>query len=82
MRKLQLSVRSTAAEMARKGRKPGAITHGTRTGFITHKSRGEEPCGPCRRADAAYKRDVRARGKCAPGLGWPLLPAREAGYGA
>lgn len=60
--------------MARRGRKPGPVSHGTRSGFITHKQRGEKPCGPCGHADNVYKQEYRARGKCAPGLGWPLLP--------
>lgn len=59
-----------------KGPKPQPIKHGSRSGFITHKNRGEEPCTPCRQADDRYKRDYRARGKCAPGLGWPLEARR------
>ena len=59
--------------MARRGPAPRPDhAHGTRSGFITHKNRGTDPCGPCAHADAVYKQEYRLRGKCAPGLGWPL----------
>jgi hypothetical protein len=54
----------------------GQQTHGTRGGFIQHKQRGTPPCVPCSHADAVWKVEYRARGKCAPGLGWPLEVAR------
>jgi hypothetical protein len=53
--------------------------HGTHGGFVMHQQRGTDPCPWCRRGDNLWKQKHRAKGKCAPGLGWPLLPATEAG---
>jgi hypothetical protein len=60
-------------------RAPVLIAHGTRNGFQAHKNRGERPvrCTPCNEANNAWFQEYRQRGKCAPGLGWPLLPARK-----
>lgn len=53
---------------------PELIRHGTRGGFMTMKNRALKPDAGCREADNRYKRTRRARGRCEPGLGWPLLP--------
>lgn len=58
-------------------RAPVPITHGTYKGFQLHALRDERPCTPCYVANAAYHQRYRQRGKCASGLGWPLLPARK-----
>jgi hypothetical protein len=55
--------------------------HGTRSGFILHYQRGTDPCIPCRHADNVWKQEYRQRGKCAPGLGWPLLPGTAVASG-
>ena len=59
------------------GRHAGPIKHGTHGGHNLHRRRGEQPCGACRAAERAYQNKFDRRGKCAPGLGWPLLSARE-----
>jgi hypothetical protein len=60
---------------------PSLKTHeeviGTRSGNVWHQNRNELSCVPCSRAAAVYQQEVRQRGKCAPGLGWPLLPAAK-----
>lgn len=58
----------------RKGPKPRPIRHGTHGGYNTHRNRDEKPCGACRAAERAYQNKFDQRGKCAAGLGWPLLP--------
>jgi hypothetical protein len=52
--------------------RPRPINHGTRGGYLTHKNRDELACIPCAEANRVYIRKHRQRGKCAPGLGWPL----------
>ena len=59
-----------------RGRKPGPINHGTHTGFTMHKYRGEQPCGWCKRGERAYQNAYDQRGRCVPGLGWPLEARR------
>lgn len=54
------------------------IQHGTYAGYQQHKIKGVPACQPCRKAAADYMRTYRKRGRCAPGLGWPLLSAEEA----
>lgn len=53
--------------------------HGTLRGYQQHRYNGEDPCDACnavrRAARQAEQYRRRNRGKCAPGLGWPLLPA-------
>lgn len=34
---------------------------GTHSGYVTHRARGEEPCGDCRQANRAYKAEQRRR---------------------
>jgi len=67
------------------GRAAEPIRHGTNGGYQVHMLRGSEPCEACRAARRDYgrrrKQEQRARGKCARGLGWPVLSAREAGRG-
>jgi transcriptional regulator with XRE-family HTH domain len=48
--------------------------HGTDNGYKRHVKRMEVACTPCLRAHAAYQGEYNQRGKCAKGLGWPLLP--------
>lgn len=65
--------------MGKRGPKPKPDhKHGSRGGFTMHQQRGTDPCFPCRHADYMWRQNHRAEGKCATGLGWPLLPAREA----
>lgn len=35
--------------------------HGTYAGYQRHRNDGEDPCGLCREANAAYQRDIRGR---------------------
>lgn len=66
--------------MARRGRPPAEDhKHGTHGGVIMHRKRGTPVCGWCLRGDALFRWRQRNRGKCSPGLGWPVLSAREAG---
>ena len=68
--------------MGKRGPKPGQDhQHGTHTGFTMHQQRGTKPCDWCRHGNNLYRQRQRDKGKCAPGLGWPVLPAREAGRG-
>jgi hypothetical protein len=48
--------------------------HGTYAGYNQHKFYRSEPCDACRRANVSYRRQWRQRGRCVPGLGWPLGP--------
>jgi hypothetical protein len=47
---------------------------GTDSGYKNHVRRRELACGPCLHAHAVYQKEHKKRGRCAPGLGWPLLP--------
>lgn len=68
--------------MGRRGPKPtGQKVHGTEGGYQMHVQRRTPPCFPCRHALNVARQDARQRGRCAPGLGWPLLPGKEAGDG-
>jgi hypothetical protein len=64
-------------------RTPGPISHGSPGGYQTELMRGLETCEACRaantRASGDRKRKARHKGKCAPGLGWPLLPGAGRG---
>jgi hypothetical protein len=65
--------------VGRRGPKPsGQSAHGSHGGFVMHQKYKTPPCEPCRQANIRWAGDYRRRGRCAPGLGWPLLPAREA----
>jgi hypothetical protein len=66
--------RGTGADTLRQPRAQKPAAHGTRAGFQAHKLHGERPCTPCNEANNAYFQAYRNRGRCAPGLGWPLLP--------
>jgi hypothetical protein len=57
------------------GRRPGQRKHGTRGGWEQHRRAGTEPCMACKVANRASSDRRNKRGRCAPGLGWPLLPA-------
>jgi hypothetical protein len=50
---------------------------GTAGGYVWHLNRKEPSCEPCLTAANAYRTDWRLRGKCAPGLGWPLTLRRR-----
>jgi hypothetical protein len=67
------------------GRPPLSREHGTMRGHQQHRYLRETPCDACnavRRADKQRKQfRQRNKGKCAPGLGWPLLSEREYGNG-
>lgn len=57
--------------------------HGTMRGFHQHRYRGEQPCNACTiaRRGPHQQEQYRQRneGRCASGLGWPLLPGKEVG---
>jgi hypothetical protein len=59
--------------------------HGTMRGFNQHRRNGEKPCDACNAVRRAAKQLEQYRqrndGKCAPGLGWPLLPGEAAARG-
>jgi hypothetical protein len=59
-----------------KGRKAGPIAHGTEGGYQRHSKDGTVPCTICLMAHARRSETGRRRGKCAPGLGWPLEARR------
>lgn len=54
--------------------------HGTMRGWRQHKYRREQPCDSCgavrRAAKQAQQYRQRNKGRCAPGLGWPMEEAR------
>lgn len=63
---------------------PAAVTPdgekcGTYAGWNEHNRLRTSVCRPCKRAQADYMRALRKRGRCTPGLGWPLLPGKAAG---
>lgn len=74
---------SDAQETGRRtmGRPPLPREHGTMRGWHQHRNRSEQPCDACSAVRRAAKQPeqyrLRNKGRCAPGLGWPLLPARE-----
>jgi hypothetical protein len=45
---------------------------GTVAGYQHHRYYRSLPCLPCLQAWAAYQGKRKNRGRCAPGLGWPL----------
>lgn len=55
--------------------------HGTMRGWHQHRYRREQPCDACAAVRRAVKQPQqyrqRNRGKCAPGLGWPLEVRRD-----
>jgi hypothetical protein len=63
------------------GRPPNPREHGTMRGFHQHRYNREAPCDACnavrRAAKQLEQRRLRNKGRCAPGLGWPMLPAGE-----
>jgi hypothetical protein len=58
---------------------PIAGLHGFYAGAMRHQLLGIPKCRPCKKAAADYQREWRKRGKCAPGLGWPLLDREVTG---
>lgn len=64
------------------GRPPLPREHGTVRGWNQHRYNREKPCDACTAVRRAARQPGQYRqrnsGKCAPGLGWPLLPAGEA----
>ena len=54
---------------------------GTDSGYKLHVKRRELPCIPCLHAHSVYQLEYNKRGKCARGLGWPLLPAEAVSRG-
>lgn len=62
------------------GRPAQPREHGTMRGVRQHRTYGEQLCGACapvrRAAKQAQQYRQRNRGKCAPGLGWPLEARR------
>jgi len=57
--------------------RPDEEEHGTYAALQAHRARKEKPCTPCKRAAAVYMKAYRKRGRCAPGLGWPLQSAPD-----
>ncbi len=49
---------------------------GTENGYQAHNRARTVPCTGCLTAHSTYAKDRNRAGKCAPGLGWPLLPAK------
>lgn len=47
---------------------------GTTAAYQQHLRRREVPCRWCTDINTRYHRERSQRGKCAPGLGWPLAP--------
>ena len=45
------------------------VRHGTRSGYMSHRKRGEVACDACRAANAVYSQSQRSRGR-------PARPAR------
>lgn len=67
--------------MGKRGPKPSPDhKHGSHGGFVMHQQRKTPACFPCRHANNVWREAYRAKGKCAPGLGWPLLPSGEGSY--
>ena len=58
-------------------KRPYRREHGTPRGYAQHNTRREPACGACLAANAKEQHRERWRGRCAPGLGWPALTARE-----
>jgi hypothetical protein len=54
--------------------------HGTMRGFNQHRYHFEQPCDACnavrRAARQGQQYRQRNKGRCAPGLGWPLEARR------
>ena len=50
--------------------------HGTERGYRQHNEDGTIPGNGCLVAHTRFVTDRRKRGKCAPGLGWPLEARR------
>lgn len=61
-------------------RPPLPREHGTMRGYNQHKHNREQPCEACAAVRRAAKQPQQYRwrndGKCAPGLGWPLVARR------
>ena len=53
--------------------------HGSEKGYKQHLRHGEIPCGGCYSGHSAHETNRRRKGRCARGLGWPLLPAAGQG---
>ena len=63
--------------MARRGPGPrGGGGCGSENGYHAHLRKRTVPCTGCLNAHTAYAQDRKRAGRCAPGLGWPLLPAK------
>lgn len=52
--------------------------HGTVRGYQQHQSAQTIACRPCLAAWSAAQKQSRDKGRCARGLGWPLLPGKAA----
>lgn len=66
-----------AAFHVKPGRKPQPVRHGTDSGYQAHVKRGQLACGACLAAHSYKEFRHRQRGRCAAGLGWPLLGEGE-----
>jgi hypothetical protein len=51
----------------------------SQAGYRRHLERGTVPCGMCLNEISVYQWERKYRGKCAAGLGWPVLPGRNNG---
>ena len=50
---------------------------GTAAGYHRHRKEKTIPCGACLAAWSKRKQARAQRGKCAPGLGWPIVPESQ-----
>lgn len=64
------------------GRPPLPREHGTMRGWHQHRYNREKPCDACnaarRNPHQVEQYAQRNKGRCAPGLGWPLVSRRDA----
>ncbi len=49
---------------------------GSEAGYHAHLRGRTVPCTGCLKAHTVYTQDRTRAGRCAAGLGWPLLPAK------
>ncbi len=64
----------------RRGSGENLSPHGTYSAYMRHLHYGDEPCAPCRKANADYKRSRRGREVPTPGLRKPIAHGTLAGY--
>ena len=57
-------------------RRPLPREPGTERGYTQHASTRTVPCAGCLNAHARKEAERRDKGRCARGLGWPLVVSR------